>query len=151
MQALELPLVAQSLDYTCAAACFDSMFRFFHGHSPGEMHFAKELGTLELGYTPPENVFMLAQTHNFNVLLKEKQNLSVLKRHFAQGNVIFVTWWDEDAGHYSLVQAMEGETIILMDPWKAREDCFLALPLKEFLRNWNSRGAKMICVSPLHT
>lgn len=144
---LDLPLVAQTLDYTCGAACFDSMFRYFRGTSPGELHFAEELGTLREGYTPVERVVQLAQAYGFTGALREGASLSDLREAFARGEVIFVTWWDEDAGHYSLVKHLEGDHITLMDPWEARAQKDNRLPLDYFVPNWIRRQAKMIAVS----
>jgi len=57
---VDLAMVAQTLDYTCGAACFDSMFRYFKNVSPGEMHFAQELGALDfLAKTPLPDLITL--------------------------------------------------------------------------------------------
>lgn len=146
MPKLDLPLVAQCLDITCAAACFESMYRYFEGASPGEMHFADLLGTLELGYTPPENIASLASSYGWSSELKEGARLNDLVMSLERGAVIFVTWWDEDAGHYSLVTEIGESYIVLMDPWLAREGKRHEVNLVSFLSYWELRGCKMISV-----
>ena len=143
---LALPSVAQTLDFTCGAACFDSMFKYFTGSSPGEMHFAEELGSLALGYTPPENIVELARHYGFFCEMKVSAQISDLVAPLGRGEVVFVTWWDEDAGHYSLVKGLEREHIILMDPWLARDGWDNRLAIRDFFPNWMARGCRMIRV-----
>ncbi len=145
---IDLPRVAQTLDYTCGAACFESMYKYFKGTSFGEMHFAKDLGSLEFGFTPPINIVNLARQYGFFCEMKEGAQISDLIEALTKREVIFVTWWDEDAGHYSLVKAIENDHILLMDPWLAREGLDNRLLTDDFVPNWNARGAKMIRVSP---
>lgn len=144
---LELPFVVQTLPYTCGAACFSSMFEYFRGWSPGEMHFAKELQTLELGYTPPQNIVNLAKIYGFSCAMKQGARVEDLIKAFAKRAVIFVTWWDEDAGHYSLVKHIDSTHLVLMDPWWPRETIDHRLRVTDFVPNWDLRGAKMIAVS----
>jgi len=144
---LALPIVAQSLDHTCGAACFASMYAYYRGQDLGEMFFAEALGTLSLGFTPPEAIVKLAEHYNFSASLKVAATLADLQAAFARRDVIFVTWWDEDAGHYSLVTHLGREHIVLMDPWLAREARMNHQSLADFGRNWALRGSKMICTS----
>jgi len=145
-----LDSVAQSHDFTCGAACFESMFRYFRGRSPGELQFAKELGCFELGHTPPKNIVALASKYGFECALKENATLLDLKTALPTGEVgdtvIFVTWWDEDAGHYSLIKRLNDDSITLMDPWAAREGRDTTLALSTFVPLWRQRGAIMIKV-----
>lgn len=144
---LDLPRVAQSLDYSCGAACFDSMFQYFKGQSPGEMYFAEKLQTLALGYTPTLNIVDLATNYGFSCEIAEGAKITDLIEPLFKGEVIFVTWWDEDAGHYSLVKHIENEYITLMDPWLARSGRDNKLQLSEFIVCWNARGSRIIRVS----
>lgn len=143
---LALPDVAQSLDYTCGAACFDSMFKYFKGASPGEMYFAEKLETLRMGYTPPINIVNLAKTYGFFCEMLEGALITDLVESLAKRQVIFVTWWDEDAGHYSLVKQLESQHIILMDPWLARVGLENKLSINDFKLFWDARGSRMINV-----
>ena len=147
-QALGLPQTAQSLDFTCGAACFDSMIKFFRGNSPGELSIAEELGALELGFTPPENIVLLSRKYGFESRLQEGAEISDLFDAFQAKEVVFVTWWDEDAGHYSLIQHIDADYITLMDPWTAREGKDNRLSISYFLENWQARGGKMIRNKP---
>lgn len=142
-----LPLVAQSLDFTCGAACFASMFEHLRGHSPGEMAFAAELGTLEKGFTPPEDLLRLLGAYGFRAEMHEGASLEDLRAAWDAHEVVYVTWWDEDAGHYSLVMELGPDEIQLMDPWTAREGRPNRLALAQFLPNWRQRGARWIGVS----
>jgi hypothetical protein len=142
-----LPLVAQTLDFTCGAACFESLYRYFRREACGELHYARELGTLELGYTPIENVLALTQRYGFHCEMKSAATLDHLRSALAARDVAVVTWWDEDAGHYSLVSGIDQEHILLMDPWEAREGKEKRLRLNDFVPLWQTRGAVLIRVS----
>ena len=145
---IDLPLVPQSLDFSCGAACFECLMLFFKKNSLGELFYAQKLGTLDLGYTEPEKVVEFARENGFSAILKDSASPEDLHYFFAQKKVIFVTWWDEDAGHYSLIRSLDAETIELMDPWTAREGKFNCLKLRFFLPLWQQRGARFIAVSP---
>jgi len=145
---LDLPQVAQSLDFTCGAACFESMYRYFNNFSLGEMHFANELGSIELGYTPPENIVKLARGYGLICDLKEGAALADLRRALTARKVVFVTWWDESSGHYSLVKSLDDLFITLMDPWTARKGADNRMALDEFIPNWRARGAVVITAAP---
>lgn len=144
---IELPLVAQTLDFTCGAACFESLYRYFRQEACGELHYARELGTLELGYTPVENVLALTQRYGFRCEMKSSATLDHLRSALAARDVAVVTWWDEDAGHYSLVSGIDREHVLLMDPWEARDGREKRLRLNEFIPLWQTRGAVVIRVS----
>ncbi len=143
---MNLPRIAQTLDYTCGAACFESMFQYYKGFSLGEMYFANELETLKLGYTPPVNIVTLAKNHGFSCDMMEGAIIPDLIEPFTRGKVIFVTWCFENAGHYSLVKCLDREHITLMDPWCAREGMDNRLTLKEFVPYWQARGSRIIKV-----
>jgi predicted double-glycine peptidase len=144
---LNLPLIPQALEYTCGAACFESMYLYFHGKSPGELFFAKSLGTLELGYTDPQRIVKLAKSYGLQSFLKENGHVSDLRAEIKKGSVVFVTWWDEDSGHYSLINELRENWVELMDPWLAREKRANRLELDFFLNCWALRGSKFISVS----
>ncbi len=161
--ALNLPLVPQSLDFTCGPACFSSMYKYYQRTLPGknsganggpnyepndEMHFAKKLGTLDLGFTPPENIISLALDCGFKAELREAGTLKDIQLHVSMGAIVFVTWWDEDAGHYSLVERLTENEIILMDPWLAREGKLNSLAHLDFVPKWEARHSRLISVSP---
>ncbi len=143
-QGLNLPTVVQSLPYSCGAACFESMFQHLKKETRGELYFAEKLGTLSYGYTPPENIVLLANEHGIPTKLVEGANLSELKQAVRDKNVVFVTRWYEDAGHYSLVQSLGPESITLMDPWMELSNANQKIPVDEFVKNWKIRGSKMI-------
>ncbi|MBL7545671.1 MAG: hypothetical protein JNL11_17765 [Bdellovibrionaceae bacterium] len=145
---IHLPQIAQTLDFTCGAACFESMFRFFRGQSLGEIYFAKLLKTFELGYTPPENIVELAIVFGFHAYLKRGVEFYEIEKAICQNQVVFVTWWDEDAGHYSLVKDIRNDHITLMDPWLAREQKDNTLRVTDFKKYWAQRGSVIVIVSP---
>ena len=146
---MDLPLVAQSLDFTCGAACFESLMRFFNKSPKGELYYAEKLGTFNLGYTAPEKIVELAQECGLQATLKNSATLKDLEDAFAKEEVLFVTWWDEDAGHYSLIRSLDSQIIELMDPWLARDGLFNQLELRFFIPLWEQRGARLISVSPI--
>jgi predicted double-glycine peptidase len=145
---IDLPQIKQTLDYSCGAACFESMYRFLkRGEHADDLFFARELGTLESGYTLPERIAELALQYNFKVDFKKDVTLLQLKLAFNIRSVLFVTWWYEDSGHYSLVKSIGDSNILLMDPWEAREGKDSLLTLNDFEKFWTQRGAVLISVS----
>jgi predicted double-glycine peptidase len=145
---IDLPRIKQTLDYSCGAACFESMYRFLkRGEHADDLFFACELGTLELGYTLPERVAELALQYNFKVDFQKGLSLQQLQLAFNTQSVLFVTWWYEDSGHYSLVKSIDESHILLMDPWEARDGKDNLLTLADFEKFWTQRGAVLISVS----
>lgn len=144
---LNLPLMAQLEDITCGAVCFASMLTFFRGSSPDEGELARELKIDKIGYADPREVMELARAYHFKSFLLEGATKHDLLEAYAEGKVIFVTWWDEDAGHYSLIESIDENQVILMDPWLARKGIFHHLKTTDFLSYWALRGSKMITVS----
>lgn len=146
---LALPQVPQTLDHTCGAACFASMYKYFKNTSLDDMHFAHELKTLELGYTLPESIVELAQHYGFSCEIKREAQVEDLLHFLSKGAVIFVTWWYEDSGHYSLVKLIDHKAITLMDPWTAREGQDQHRLLSDFIPHWKARGSVLIAVSTI--
>ena len=107
MPEMGLPRISQKLDFTCGAACFESMLQYYRLPSLGEEEISKRLKTLELGYTPPENIVTLARQMGLASFLLENSDLSLIQEALDRGEVIFVTWWDEDAGHFRVHFPME--------------------------------------------
>ncbi|HXH30784.1 MAG TPA: cysteine peptidase family C39 domain-containing protein [Bacteriovoracaceae bacterium] len=141
---MDLPYVGQTLPFTCAAACFESMYQFLRGASPGELHWASELGTMSLGYTPPVNVYLLGVSLGFTCRISESAGWGDLLSAVNSAAVIFVTWWDEDARHYSLLKGIDECSVILMDPLTAFERRDNILDKDFFLEQWKARGSVMI-------
>jgi predicted double-glycine peptidase len=144
---LDLPLVEQSLDFTCGAACFESMYRYLRKDSPGELYFAQKMGTLDLGYTEPKKIAELAVECGFKVEFKKGATYDDLYSAIFHGKIVFVTWWYEDSGHYSLVKNLTVGEVVLMDPWVARDGQYHRLPSVNFKKFWKMRGNVMIAVS----
>lgn len=111
-----------------------------------DLAFADRLENLSMGFTPPENIVKLAKELGLKAELIEGATADDLLTSLNSGAIIFVTWWDEDAGHYSLVCDVDTETdtVTLMDPLAARNGTYNTLALTEFLLFWRMRGAKLI-------
>lgn len=142
-----LPQVAQVLDHTCGAACFDSMYQLIFGQSLGEEFFAEKLGIDTIGYAPVERVVALAREYQLNAELRQDCTVDDMIAVSQQNTVVFVTWWFDDAGHYSLIRSLENDVLTLMDPWQARDSLDTHMTLEEFVPLWNLRGAKLIVIS----
>lgn len=140
------PMVAQTLDISCGAACFDSMVRFVTGSSPGELFFIKRLGIEEIGYASIERMMDLAQDYGFKAELKTGCVVADLIQAESEGHILYVTWWFDDAGHYSLVRSIDNHEITLMDPWAARDGSDTIMSLDDFVPLWMQRGGKLIVV-----
>ncbi len=80
-------------------------------------------------------------------MFQRNSTLKDVYSRFSQASVLFVTWWYEDSGHYSLVKHIDQNRITLMDPWEAREGKDNVLKLKDFETHWQARGGVLICVS----
>lgn len=143
-----LPRVAQTLDFSCGPACFESMFQFLKKESKGEMYFAQQLGTIVLGYTPPEAIHKLALEYGFSSRFKRDATWVDIVKAVNENEIVFVTWWDEDAGHYSLVKQINDSQVILMDPWQARSNQDTYIAATEFQVHWAIRGRIMIAIQP---
>lgn len=141
-----LPMVEQSLDISCGAACFASMFELIFGKNLGELYFADRLKTIERGMTHPENIVQLAKDYGLEVVLKRGCNESDLQSAVDAQQIVFVTWWFDDAGHYSLIRSVDKNEIVLMDPWQARIGQDTKMKLTEFSELWEKRGSLMITV-----
>lgn len=148
---IDLPQVPQTLDFTCGAACFESMYRYLRGgESLGELNIAKELGTLDIGYTTPEKIAELASRYGFRVhLMRDAQPGDLFAAVNKFHDVVFVTWWYEDSGHYSLVKKIADNQVTMMDPWMAREGKDSVIDWHEFLLLWRVRGSVLIKVQTL--
>ncbi len=140
----EIILVPQTLDFTCGAACLASALQYFGRSDASELSLAEELGTLRAEFTPPENIVALAREYGFCAEMTTGNAFKDLQSAVTKPGIIFVTWWDEDAGHYSLVQNLGEKKITLMDPWLARKGCFNELSLDFFLGCWQMRGSRII-------
>ena len=143
----DIPLVPQKLAFTCGPACMASALKKLTGKDWEESELAKELGTTELGYTPVENMVHFAVAQGFHSELLEGETLSGLWLAFQKNDLIIVIWWDEDAGHYSIVKEIHEKSIVLMDPLVARDGQFNTLDLLYFLNCWVKRGSKIITMS----
>jgi len=139
-----LPMIAQTLDFTCGAACLASALLAFGHADVTEIQLAEELGTLRAGFTPPENVVAMARAYGYRAEMTLGGSVADLRRAVRQGGIIIVTWWDEDAGHYSVVENLGETQITLMDPWTARHGQTNTLDLDYFLENWKARGSRII-------
>jgi predicted double-glycine peptidase len=141
---IQVPYVTQSLPFTCGPACLESVYRHLRGSSPSELDLAEMLGTFILGYTPPKNIYNLAMAQGYSCSMKEQASWQDLIDAMEERRVVIVTWWDEDAGHYSLLKGVKDGFVVLMDPLMASDCKDNRIELDFFKLQWQARGSVMI-------
>lgn len=138
--ALPLPVVAQTTDFTCGVACFDSVLRYWRGHSPGEIPLAYALGTMLRGKTDANAIVAAARAYGFFAQEQYGATLQDLYLYLSRGETVIVGWNSGGVGHYSLVRGIGYYHITLMDPWHARTHPgrYKVMSNLEFLASWNN-------------
>lgn len=142
----KFPLMAQILDFTCGAVSLASVLRAFGHAEADEARLSAELGTLRVGFTPPENVVEVAKAYGHRAEMSTGAALEDLRRSVARPGATIITWWDEDAGHYSVVENLRDNSITLMDPWLARDGTFNEMAIETFMVHWRARGSRLIYI-----
>jgi len=138
-------LVPQQLDTSCGAACFEAALRYFKVASLGETYWIERMAVVEKGYASFEAIE--AACAEVNLGFKMRTNLSwmeLIELEREPRSAIIVTWWFEDSGHYSLILQIDETSIVLMDPWLAREKEYLKMDRNSFEPLWKLRGARAI-------
>jgi predicted double-glycine peptidase len=148
---LAVPNVRQSTGYTCSAAALQAVLAYF-GIETREDRLTHELrATPELG-APPESIMRVAQSHGLTAVLREQLTVAELQQALRAGSPVLVDFqaWPErrpgsfrndwEDGHYAVVVAIEGDTIVLEDPSLLGSRG--VLPLTEFQERWHDTDGK---------
>lgn len=137
---LNLPIVPQTLDYTCGVACLDSALRFWRAHSPGEIMLARLLGTNPLTGTDGPAIVNAARAYGLYSIEQGRTTIADLHRYLLQQETVIVAWQPNGSPHYSLLRGLGVHHVTLMDPWHARKfpGHYRTLSIPDFLWEWNN-------------
>jgi hypothetical protein len=148
-----IPIIAQSTDFTCGTACLNRVFLYWYGWSPGEMVLARRLGSNALTGANSFDIVMALRQTGFHAEEKRGATVADLIRYLRQGETVYVSWLANGSPHFSLVRGLGLHHITLMDPWFARENVntYNQLPLNDFVRDWAALSFHVIRIgrSPL--
>jgi predicted double-glycine peptidase len=146
--ALRVPLVSQSTDYTCGPAALLSVFYYWGRFNLLEDEISRRAGTTVEG-TDSKGLVQLARTEGLEVEEKSDFTIEELHAHLDQGvpvildiqawvegNAVERPWADQtDFGHYIVLIALDDEYAYFMDPSLPIEYGFI--PISELLERWH--------------
>jgi len=148
---LAVPLVRQSTSYSCGAAAMLSVLSYWQVYDGDESSLFAPLNTTSENGTDPLNMAKVAKEMGLKATIKTKQTWEDLENDLEQGQTIIVNYqaWHESGratdpvdyskewedGHYSVVIAINGSTIFLMDPSLLGGYGYLSK--KDFLSRWH--------------
>lgn len=131
-----LPLVAQTTDFTCGAACLRSLLLHFLGAAPSEGTLAYWLHTYQNGGTLPEDILRVSRALDFKAEIAERQSLAHVLGYLRAGEGLIAAITLEGIPHWVAVRAVDEERVELMDPWVARDGRFHLMDRREFTKHW---------------
>jgi len=146
---LQVPDVRQCTNYSCGAACFQAVMRYWGGEDMGEGQFIELLNTT-LGETAhkgttPNNIVRGAEKMGFRAEIRENLTLDDLKKSIEEGVPVIVegqAWKDENQswemnenGHYMVVIGVDDKNVYLEDPWILGSRGYI--PHDEFIERWH--------------
>lgn len=138
----EIPISAQTTNFTCGVACFHSILQYWKIKSPGQDQLAHFLGTWVNRQTYSHDIVRGA--HAFGLYAQEKAKVSIdeLRYYLSKNETVIVSWFLNGIGHYSVLNGMVMNHISLMDPWYARNhpDTYNVMTLEEFLPVFSEPG-----------
>jgi predicted double-glycine peptidase len=148
---LAVPDVRQSTGYTCSAAALQAVLAYF-GIEAREDRLTHELRATPESGAPPDSIVRVAQSHGLTAELRERLTVAELRQALRAGRPVLVDFqaWpdhrpgsfrnDWEDGHYAVVVAIEGDTIVLEDPSLLGSRG--VLPLSEFEERWHDTDGK---------
>jgi predicted double-glycine peptidase len=124
---LALPDVHQSTGYTCSAAALLAVLAYF-GQESREDLLTAELGATPERGAPPDAIARVARAHGLGAELREPMTSADVASLVARGlpvllplqawpatpRATFTDDWQD--GHYVVVVAVEGDTVVVEDP-----------------------------------
>jgi predicted double-glycine peptidase len=121
---LEVPIVRQSTDYSCGAACFLSILGYY-GYDPYEKQLIKALETT-LGGTDPDSFKKAAKKFELKIDIKEDMTIDQIKNNLKKKIpvILDIQAWGEKKdyskawkdGHYVVAVGYDKKGFYLMDP-----------------------------------
>ncbi len=156
--ALPIPLVRQTSDYSCGPAALVAVLRYFQVWDGPEAHLYRLLGTSTDQGTLPEAIAIGARRFGLQASVEQPMTLTQLQSAVRAGKPVILelqawrdpkgrrdTWlnnWDD--GHYVVLTGMDHQFAYFMDP--STDNAYTYLPLQELLSRWHdvnpSRGPR---------
>ena len=127
---LPVPDEAQDTDYSCGAAAFVAVARFFGIKPDTEAAAIKALGTSSADGTDPERIVAVATDHGLSAVALSGMTLADLEGHLRAGHPVIcaIQAWGDPArypanleGHYVVAIGFDPACIWVMDPARFRE------------------------------
>jgi predicted double-glycine peptidase len=124
---LPVPDVRQATSFTCGASALQAILMYF-GEEVSEDELARELGTTPNDGASPDAILRTARAHGLTAELREHVTIEALTRAVRAGTPVLLAiqaWPDTkrasfaddwEDGHYVVVVAVDGDTIVLEDP-----------------------------------
>ena len=149
--ALPLPIIRQSTDYSCGAAAALSLLYYWQVADTNETALYSLAGTTPEDGTEPGGIVNVCRHYGLEAEFFVQYTLGHLAADLATGATVVVGYqaWVDDAsrranvdwptrwddGHYSVVVAMDDDSIYLMDPSAGPR--YTYIPLAEFQSRWH--------------
>ena len=124
---LAVPDVAQATDYTCSASALQGVLAYYEV-TVAEASLATELGATPQDGAPPEAIARVARVYGLDAAVHDGATLAELAVEIAHRRPVIVdlqawadpprTTWSEDwdDGHYVVLIAIQGDTLVFEDP-----------------------------------
>lgn len=147
--ALPVPLVRQTSDYSCGPAVLVALLRYFNAYEGPETKLHRLLGTSAEQGTLPEALAKGAQRFGLRASVEQPMTLAQLQSSLRAGRPVIIelqawrdpksrqkSWLDTwDDGHYVVLIGMDNQYAYFMDPSTPETYTFLSLP--ELLFRWH--------------
>jgi uncharacterized protein len=145
--ALAVPLVRQSTDYSCGAAALLAVLFYWQAFDGGESDLYEPLETSEDHGTEPRKIVEVAASFGLEAKLRTNLAIGDLRASLARGETVILdiqAWrdpertpsWKEawDDGHYVVLVGMDTRHAYVMDPSSSAGYAYL--PLDELVDRW---------------
>jgi predicted double-glycine peptidase len=147
---LAVPDVSQATDYTCSASALQAVLAYY-GVELGESALTGELGATPADGAPPDAIVRVARSHGLDAAVRDDTMRADLAAELAERHPVIVdlqawadpprTQWRDDwaDGHYVVLIAIEGDTLVFEDPSLAGKRAILTA--EELEARWHDEDA----------
>lgn len=144
---LPIPIVRQATHYSCGAASLLSVLQYWNKYDEPETELYGPLKTTEKNGTDYANMIAFAQKQGLSAYAEEYVTFEKIEMALRRNETVIVDYqawpdkpvsnWKEtwEEGHYSVVVAMDPDSIYLMDP--SIGGGYGYIPRGEFLDRWH--------------
>lgn len=148
---LAIPDVNQDTDYTCSASALQGVLAYYGAALP-ESTLAGELHATPADGAPPEAIVRVAREHGLDTLARDDTTREELAEELAARRPAIVDlqawadpprkqWSDDwDDGHYVVLIAIDGDTLVFEDPSLAGKRATLSAA--ELDARWHDEDAR---------